>query len=170
MIVPEKIIAEIVATIPAIQVNAYMLLSPKYGDGDKKELNRWLSKKKDENAYPLVWLLPAKEDHQFYGKELVRKCQFIIATRESNEDLFNSERYLKAFDIVLLPLTEMLIQGLTRSQKTSLVGQDWTISKYPNYSEVDENFTIDLWDALKLDIEIRFNNNKCLGTINYGKV
>lgn len=173
MIVAEHRIRDIIAMIPAIRINDNFTLRPNFHWGDEKELNRWIQEKA-ENAYPLIWLLPSLDDVKGRGVELEKKCEFIIATREIHKDLFNDERYLNSFDTVLNPLTEDLIHGLNASSISDLIGQEWQTFKFPNYSNVDtytkkeKNGTIDLWDAIKLSIKVRFNNN-CLNTIKYGR-
>lgn len=168
MIISEHRIRDIIATIPEIRLNDDFTLFPKYHWGDEKELNRWIQEVK-EDAYPLIWLLPSPDNYKGNGKELEKNCEFIIATREKQEDLFNDARYINSFDTVLNPLTEKLIHGLKVSTISDLINQEWTINKYPNYSNADKNGTIDLWDALKLNIKVRFNDS-CLNTISYGKL
>lgn len=174
MIVAEHRIRDIVATIPVIRLNDDFTLKPNFHWGDEKELNRWIQEMKDD-AYPLIWLLPTPDDFKGRGAELEKRCEFIIATREINTSLFNDERYLNSFDTVLNPLTDDLIHGLNSSSISDLIGQEWQVNKFPNYSNVDKytktekNGTIDLWDAIKLSIKVRFNDN-CLNTIKYGRI
>ena len=170
MIVSEHTIRDIVATIPAIQINSNTLSKPKFHWGDADELNRYVQVMK-EGSYPLIWLLPSPDNYEgATGQDLTKECSFIIATRETRQSLFNNERYKTSFDLVLQPLTENLIHGLTVSNATSRIGDNWKILKLPNYSaESEKNGTIDLWDAISLTIDIRFNSNskKCLNPINY---
>ena len=131
MIVSEHTIRDIIATIPAIQINSNNLLKPKFHWGDEDELNRYVQLMK-EGSYPLIWLLPSPDNYEgALGQDLTKECSFIIATRE--------------------------------------IGDNWKILKLPNYSaESDKNGTIDLWDAISLTIDVRFNSNlKCLNTISY---
>ena len=169
MIVAEHTIRDIIATIPAIQINSNTLSKPKFHWGDADELNRYVQVMK-EGSYPLIWLLPSPDNYEgATGQDLTKECSFIIATRETRQSLFNNERYKTSFDLVLQPLTENLIHGLTVSNATSRIGDNWKILKLPNYSaESEKNGTIDLWDAISLTIDVRFNSNlKCLNTISY---
>ena len=124
MIVAEHTVRDIIATIPAIQINASKLSKPKFHWGDEDELNRYVQLMKD-NSYPLIWLLPSVDKYEgALGQDLIKECSFIIATRETRQAMFNNERY--------------------------------------------KNGTIDLWDAISLTINIRFNSNlKCLKSISY---
>ena len=163
MIITEHRIRDIIGTIPTIRLNVSESSKPFFHWGDKKELNRYLLKKPE--AYPLIWLLPTEENHIDRGRSVNKVCEFIIATRESRKDLYNDQRYLKSFDTILNPTTNKLIQGLTKSSISTRI-DDFTIFKFPNYSETDQNFTIELWDAIKLTINMNFNDN-CLKNIIY---
>lgn len=171
MIVAEHNIKDIVATIPEIRINDDISSSPSFHWGDEKELARYLLAKDEKEVYPLIWLLPTSDNYKNLGKELEKSCEFIIATREISKDMFNDKRYINSFDVVLNPITDRLIHGLKVSTISDIQGLDWEIIKFPNYSKNDKNGTIDLWDALKLIIKVRFtNNNNCLKPINYGKL
>lgn len=169
MIIVEHIVRAIVDTIPAIRLNASLTTTPKFHWGDEKELNRYVALKKEE-SYPLIWLLPESNEYKGWdGRKVVRDCTFIIATREIRKELFNDQRYIKTFDIVLNPLTEYLIHGLSTSSISDRGGDGWVIENFPNYSaESDKNGTIDTWDAIRLKISIRFYGGvECLKTIIY---
>ena len=165
MIVSEHRLREIVATMPEIRLNDSISNKPFFHWGDKVELNNYL-KTKEEAPYPLIWLLPTVDNYINRGKRLSKSCEIIIATQESRKDLFNDQRYILSFDTILNPTTDKLIQGLTKASISSVFG-DWEVFKFPNYSEADkDNVTIALWDAVKLTIEVEFNDG-CLGTIIY---
>jgi len=170
LIVTEHIIRAVVGTIPGIDLNPSNLgVKPKFHWGDEKELNRYVQLKKD-NSYPLIWLLPSPDNFEGGGQHATKSCTFVIATRETDESLYNDQRYIKTFDLVLNPLTDYLIQGLTKSTLTDVITRDWTITKFPRYSaDSDENGTIDIWDAVRLEIQVRFidGNINCLKDISY---
>jgi len=168
MIVSEHNIRDIINTIPAVCLNDSITQKAKFHWGDDKELNRYIELNK-EDSYPLIWLLPSPNHYKHRGKQLYKKCEFVIATREKVKDLFNDERYLKSFDVVLNPLTEKLIHGLKSSSISELNGEDWNIMNFPNYSNMDKNATIDLWDAVKLVIDVKFTEGGCLRDIKYEK-
>jgi len=170
MIVPEHSIRDIVNLMPVVQINKDLALKPKFHWGDEQELNRFIELKK-EGSYPLIWLLPSTEVH--YGsryQKVDKTCSFIIATRETRKELFNDQRYIKSFDLVLNPLADYLTYGLTVSNISDRVDNDFDLFKHPNYSaDTAENGTIDIWDAIKLDIKITFYDNiDCLKPIYYG--
>ena len=170
MIVTEHSIRAIVDTIPSIQMNDSVSQKASFHWGDKAELARYLKLKKDA-AYPLVWLLPSSDDYSGNGQQVDKDCVFVIATRETREDMYNDERYINAFATILNPLTDKLIHGLDVSTISDLGDREWSITKFPNYVEADKNYTIDLWDAIQLTISVRFNNtSNCLKSIDYGEL
>ena len=165
MIIPEYILRDIVKQIPAVVINSQITQKPQFGWGDKLELNRYLEKKKND-SYPLIWLLPTVENHHSDGDYCNKRLEIIIATLEEDENLYNPERYNQSFKIVLNPVTEQVIKGLTDSRVTKIIEAKWDVFKHPNYSDDDgkSNGTIALWDALKITFnEVEFNNN-CLNT------
>lgn len=171
MIVTEHVIRSIIETLPSIDLSPSKLgIQPKFHWGDELELNRYIQKKKDA-SYPLIWLLPSSDGHLGGGQNAEKTCTFIIATREMNDSLFNDERYKLSFDLVLNPVTDYLVQGLTKSSLTSVNSREWETKNFPHYSaDSEQNATIDKWDAKQLIIDVTFNGNdlKCLKTISYG--
>jgi len=168
MIVTEHSIRAIVDTIPTVRINNSLSKKPSFMWGNKEQLAAYLKNKKDA-AYPLIWLLPSADDYSGNGQQVDKDCVFIIAQRETRQDMYNDERYLKAFATILNPLTDNLIHGLDVSTISNLSDRDWSITKFPNYVEADKNYTIDLWDAIQLTISVRFNNTSdCLKAISYG--
>lgn len=171
MIVTEHNIRAIVDTIPSIRINDSLTRKPSFHWGDKAELDRYL-KLKEDAAYPLIWLLlPSPDSYSGNGQEVNKDCVFIIAQRETKQDMYNDERYVNAFATILNPLTENLIHGLDVSTISNLSNRLWVTTKFPNYVEAEKNYTIDLWDAVQLTISVRFNNTSdCLKAISYGEL
>ncbi len=171
MIVTEHNIRAIIDTIPAVRINDSLSKTPSFMWGNKAHLSKYLTKKKDA-AYPLIWLLlPSPDDYTGNGQQVDKDCVFIIAQRETRQDMYNDERFIKAFATILNPLTDRLIHGLDVSTISNLLTREWTITKYPNFQDADKNYTIDLWDAIELTISVRFNNtSECLKAIDYGEL
>ena len=170
IIVPEYILEDIVELMPTITYPDSVERNIKFGYGDKKELNRYLALKQDA-SYPLIWLLmPERETLTYQFSKDERDCRFIIATLEDRADLFNSQRYRGAFDQFLIPVANLLIEGIQSASTTRFANTDELgMVKHPNYSEEsdsNESGSIELWDALRLDCRIEFNNS-CLRQIKW---
>ena len=85
--------------------------------GDKKELNKYLSLKKND-SYPLVWLLsPSAESHIDNSSRVERDCSIILATLETRTD-YNPQRYEGSFSQVLNPVTDYIVQGVRSASQT----------------------------------------------------
>lgn len=170
MIVTEERIRDIVSQMPKIEINPDYSAYPKFHWGDRKELVKFIEINK-EDSYPLIWLLLGEEHHIDRGFLCERECMFVIATRETNKSLLNHERFEKAYKIVLNPVLDLLLQGLDNSSVSRIVNANWRVQRMPDYTESyykndNDNYTIDLWDALKLEVLVEFNNN-CLNKITW---
>ena len=166
MIVIEDMLRDLFAQIPSIQINANNTVKPTFSWGKKEELNRYIEKYKSA-LYPLIWLLPDEDTHNILSDMVTRKVTLIVATLETREELFNPQRYEGSFKTVLNPLVDYIVQGLQNSNATRIIDTDAIrVFKEPNYSESDENGTIDKWDAIRLECNVEFNNN-CLNTLKW---
>ena len=167
MIVVEHILRDIFAQIPEIRIDDNLSVTPKFGWGDKKELDRYLLKMGNK-WFPLIWLLPNTDKHTERGQRVERTCNIVICTLEERLYLYNDQRYLLSYDTVLNPLTNYVIQGLENSSVTTLRDGE-EIFKHPNYSDTEakkKSATIELIDAVRIDCDVEFNNN-CLKTIKW---
>ena len=170
MIIVEDKIKAIVELVPVIQVNATYSSKPKFHWGDRHELIKYLKIKKD-NAYPLVWLMLGEDEHFDNGLLCTRDCVFVIATRETNKDLLYDDRFLKSYQTVLNPVLKNLVDALKNSSTTRLVDGSYRVERKPDYTESyykndNDNYTVDLWDAIRLSISVEFNSN-CLNPIKW---
>lgn len=166
MVVVEHKLRDLVQLMPEIVINENYSNTPHFGWGTKEELNRNL-KEYGSNIYPLIWLLPSVDNYKHKRDETVKKCHFVIAALEEKVDLLNRDRYNYNFDIVLNPLTNRLIEGFKKSSTTDILNDDISIFKRPNYTEKDS--LIDLWDAVEVEIDVKFNNN-CLRDIKWQSI
>ena len=167
MIIVEDRLREIIDQIPAIEINENVSQKPKFHWGDGKELNKFLTvNNKEQDVYPLVWLLPSADNHIERGNLCQKRVSIVIATRETEKDLLADERYGLAFKLVLNPLLDYVIQGLNNTSICRIEGESWTVERRPDYTENGENYTIDRWDAIILTADVEFNNH-CLKTITW---
>lgn len=168
MIVVEDRILEIVSGMPVITLNDEHSSKPFFHWGDRHELEKYLSLMK-EDTYPLIWLMPSKDLHIENGRLCIKECTFIIATRETRKDLLNNERYELSYKLILNPVLDHLVQGLGYSTISRFTDGEYEVERLPDFTESyykndNDNYTIDLWDAIKLTCEVEFNDN-CLNQI-----
>lgn len=165
MIVFEERLAELLNTLPNVEVNNASY--PVYFNwGTKEVLNKYLSVTQG-NAYPLIWLVDGTDEQNVARKEVARNnTRLILAINKASVDLFNPDWYQSDYKNVLNPLAENVIKALDRSS-ISRLSNDYQIQRFPNYTENgEENATVDVWNALTIDCDITFNNN-CLKPFKY---
>ena len=156
IIVPELILTKVVENMQPIKGNVVH-----FHYGNKDELNRYLDTFK-EQVYPLIWLLPFKENHN--TNEVTGRCEFIVAVNFSQEDKerLNNERLMYSFGELLIPTVEEFYKRLGLNSNVLHDNTDVDLMKYPNYRETKGNTpdSVHLWDALTLSLNMSFFN-KC---------
>lgn len=164
MIVFEERLAELLNTLPNVEVNNTSY--PVYFNwGTNDVLNKFLSVAKN-SVYPLIWLVNGEDSYDVTRKEVSRNARLIIAIQKASVDLFNPDWYQTDYKLVLNPLAENVVKALDRSS-ISRIANEYQIQRYPNYTQNNaDNATVDVWNALTIDIEIVFNNN-CLKPFKY---
>jgi hypothetical protein len=172
MIVIEHKLAEIFDGIPEISLSGTNTTKKaSFSWGSKEDLDAYI-KESGSNCYPLIWLLPSEEKDNRRADTMTSRCVFILATLEMDRSKFNGSRWMDSFNETLNPLSEYIKKALDLSATTILIDpEDVTQLKKPNYSEVDrgeksDGGTIDLWDAIRLEVEVEFNNN-CFKSIRW---
>lgn len=162
MIVIEHKLRDIIDTFPEVELSgSNTMVKPFFSWGTKEALDKYIKGYKS-SCYPLIWLMPSEEIENRRAELVTSNLTLIIATLEVEQELYNAQRYVKSFDKTLLPLSEMLKKSFDLSSNTRLVSpENIRQYKFPNYSEEGEdgNKLIDLWDAIKIEVEVEFNNN-----------
>jgi hypothetical protein len=159
MIVPESIVTQIISTIEPLEFNGKTLI-PTFHYGNKDELTRFLETFKDD-VYPLIWMLPSVENHDI--AQVSQTVDFIIAVNFQKKDrnVLNNKRIDQNFKGLLIPLAEKFMFRIARNKNASYDNKDFTLMKYPNYAETndDKPDSIHYWDALTLSLKMSFYNN-----------
>jgi len=155
MIVSEDKFALAFEQLPPIQ-----MFKPRYESGNDLHLNKYLKEMADSSTspYPLIYQVSNKDDGNDNAQTTKGKFVFILATREKKTELLNSNRLKMSFKNVLIPLAENMF---TLFKKAGIFNWDgtYTIEKFYNYGDGDKNKTIDIWDAIRLTVELEINNN-----------
>jgi len=171
LIVPEYKLRDIISQMPSIDYGGDIgVYDIQFGWGSKKSLNKYLDKKGDD-SYPLIWLLnPSKKTYKDQSSLVERDCSLIIATLETRKDMDDEERFDAAFKIVLNPIADLIIQGVRSANTTMFLNDNkQDVFDFPDYSDESSGSTsgtIALWDAIRLDCRIEFNNS-CLNDIKW---
>ncbi len=170
MIIVEERLQELFATLPTITV-AGKAHQPLYDFGSHKDLLRYMnSERKEKGAvqYPLVWFeTPVTTPEVRNGNLEGVGISLILATLTKSQ-FSNRARLDITIKPTLEPLRDDVINALNKSGFTTIVNDkqiDRTI--YYNYGvDEEQTQTTDIWDAIKLDLQINMTSN-CLRNINY---
>jgi hypothetical protein len=111
--------------------------------------------------------MPYEEEHLNQRRVKVSNMTLILAV-ETNTQMLNSERMERTFKPILYPLLDDILRVL-RVANTVSVNGEYRATKFPNYSDDtngEESGFVDIWDAVKLQLDCTFNNN-CLREIKF---
>jgi len=125
--------------------------------GTQKDLLAFLKLRKNNySPYPLIWLeTPYIESHGM--KEVdVSGMKLVIATRTSKTHT-PKQRKETTFKELLVPVFNQVKDAIRLSNTTSN-DQKYTVTKFYNYGENNENIVDDIWDALKIEFDITIND------------
>ncbi len=159
MIVIEEVLMEVFSLIPERNWSYNNIDNitpkPKYHFGDSKEANRFINNK-GVSSYPLIYQTSTTQiDTKKYTETTL---QLVLATRNENTSLYNTERWATSYKNVLLPLLDDVKACLEGCGVTAF-DYVYEVSKVPNYSETeskDKNTFVDIVDAITLSVDIRF--------------
>lgn len=161
MILFEKRAGELIGTMAPVQVNGNLTTSVKFYWGDEEDLQLFIKKTGNENYFPLIWLVTGRDEYP-RSNRVRRKAEFVILTRETDRELLNTERIERSFNYVLNPITNSLVELLSKSTISNIVDNKYYTQKFTNYSSSergkDKNLVNDIWDAIKLTCEVEFND------------
>lgn len=168
-IIVEKRLAEIFEYMPSMKMNEADTTSydVTFGYGSAKELNAFLKSKENESVhpYPLIWLLyPLVEKHN-KTEVILERANFILAVN-NKAVMLNEQRINETYTKVLMPLYDNMRKCLKRANISNL-NEELELTKFPNYGSTpnqEEHVTTDVWDALKVVLNVRINN-VCLKAI-----
>lgn len=161
-----KQLDEIFSTLPELDVEGAMF-KPYFDYGSHEDLLRRLKdNRKIDVKYPLIWLQnpytlrKVKQEPYWVKAEMT----LILATLTSR-NASNKERVNETMEKVLEPLHNNVIRALNYSGITKI--EDYDDEVYFNYGPTETEST-DIWDAIKIDIEISFKTGNCkIKNINY---
>jgi hypothetical protein len=158
-----------------------------YHWGNQQELNRYLIRKgeniQSENSikepaeekkykYPLIWLVLPNTGTKYEADWIIHRKTRLVISKNTKSDLLNDVRWNISFDLLTNIANTLLnkIEGVyMQIYKTTGNIPQVSITKYPNYSTNEkENKTIDIWDALVIDLDLIVKTN-CITTeiLNY---
>jgi len=159
MIVVEEILAEIFTQLPKYKDSKNKEFEIKYEWGSEKDLTLFL-KTISGNKYPLIWLVQGKQTDDVFKHSAERNLRLILAKNSEQKTNRNPTVFKSDFKDCLNPLLENVLKCFTSSRVTSIINNGQIeVDRRANYTEEskeDKTFTIDYWNAIILDITVRF--------------
>lgn len=160
MIVVQERLTELFDALDDIQGH-----KPVFDSGTDVYLNRLLTGyfKEGRTPYPLIWMLPSDESEDEYLGRVTKRAEFILCTRNDNVDMYMPQRLATSFLNVLIPLYDAILVEIDKSTFAKYDNRNVIRQLYPNYAVNEKsNKTIDVWDAIKLTIDLEiFKDNNC---------
>lgn len=166
-IIVEDVLEKVLDYLPLMDKNG-VSYKPLFKIGDHKELLAFFKQTQGNSNYPLIWLeMPFEENHINRKRVKLDSLNFILAVETNTEMLYNER--LKSTFLILNDLLDNVLHCFTQANTISY-DLNFNISKYGNYSDVEtsgvETKFSDIWDAVKLTINLEINNN-CLREIKF---
>lgn len=127
----------------------------KWGNKDHLLKQIELFSKSLQTPYPLIYQTSNVSNQG--NDECEVSLSLVLACRNTNVDLTNEERWAMSFRNILNPLTQNIENILKRSGQITWNG-NYRKTDFPNYGNGEENFTIDKWDAVLLELTIKISN------------
>ena len=169
MIIVEKRLAELFATLPVVTVseaNSNVDYSVFFQYGDVADFDLYL--KQESQKYPVLWLETGfDETHNTDRGEVTVNLSFKIATSALKATLLNQQRIETTFGQVLFPVLESVRKAFERSNIVNLQDREWEIVKFYNYGDADGTEQTEIIDAIQFNVTLAINED-CLKPFNYG--
>jgi hypothetical protein len=171
IVVVEDILTELFALLPLATFANAKTAPITFSWGNDKDLAKYLKLRLSKVNYPLIWLVTGDEIENRMANVILRKCRLIIAINSIRETEINPSIWETDFRLTLNPLKENVLIALQNSGKTRIVNPDKvTVRREPNYCDEGTNKakTIDIWNAIVLDLEVEFNSRtNCFQEIQF---
>lgn len=181
MIIVEEQLSKAFSTLPPLggypateETEAIEPFNPVYKWGNEAHLIRQiiLYNKNRSVPYPLIYQISNSDNDENNKNYTTTDLVLILATRNTETDELNEERWALNFQNILFPLAKNIETLFTKSPMFVWDGE-FKKTTYPNYGGENnteknkKNHTIDIWDALKLEFRGLKIKNTCVGTIKY---
>lgn len=142
---------------------------PNYKWGNDQHLNQLLKAYTNDPTkavYPLIYNVSNRTSQNEARKESELRLSLVIATRNNEKDLLNANRWATSYKNVLFPMVQNIVKCFYQA---GIFMWDETLDLYefPNYGNGKENKTIDIWDALRMDLTITIQGDRCIKTIKF---
>ena len=165
-IVVQDVLQQIIDNLPEFQINETDTGKVYFDFGSKERINEYI-KATQGNNYPLIWLLPDKNDNNTSSNIVTRKISIIVSSIENRLELPNKDRIEDTFKKTLFPIRDYLVHSLRNSGATKLKDSLVRTYEFPRYILKDDEGTIDNWDAIRIECDVDFIRDKCIKSFTW---
>lgn len=153
----EEILAEQIALMPEVTINANVSRKPSFGWGDTDDLRAFLAQYR-ENHNPLIWSVPKEAGDSGIPGLFLRPVELNLCVVESNKDLLNGKRLDpdRSFKKVLRPMWEQLERRFSLSSLTMTTEMP-AVMLMPNYKVGGEHEAQYIWDVMKMKFNVNYS-------------
>lgn len=171
MLVPEEIMAEIIAGVPPI-IKDGRTFPIRYEWGAKEDFDLYLSTA-EKPLYPIVWM--EQDKHDGNNVQRTRQTKLLIAINSNNPQARNPHVWRTEFREILTPLTEKVIKAIERSGICFIERDRYSVYYEANYptrasyttTEVGSE-AADIWNVVVLEMTLVFTGATiCVQKPNY---
>ena len=136
---------------------------PVFRAGTEDDLRKFLKvkRKTGERYYPLVWLETPLDETQ------ETELRIILATLNRKTDMGNFDRLDWTFEATLDPLFKNVMKALKRSRVFKMTADQYITNNYNGTRIFNYVVTPDIWDALTMDVGVRYTKGCKVKTINF---
>lgn len=162
MIVVEEKLTEIFEQLPEIDG-----FNPIYKWGNEFHLQQQLElySKANTSPYPLIYQTSNKSVQHSFAKTCDASLKLVLACQNTDVSLTNEERWAMSYRNILYPLLNNIELAFDKCGAIVWNG-DYDMQEFPNYGNGKDNFTLDVWDAIVVDVKIQILD-ECIGKINF---
>lgn len=153
----EDLMAEQVALMPAVVINANVSRVPSFGWGDSDDLRKFLAYHQEKHN-PLIWSVPRPSTPSGTPGLFTRTAELNFCVIEDKSELLNEVRLQpgRSFKKVLLPMWEQFRRRLDLSDMTMREDEPG-VQLFPNYKLGDEHEAQFIWDVMKLTFTVNYS-------------
>lgn len=162
MIVVEEKLTLIFEQLPTIDG-----FKPIYKWGNEFHLKQQLElySKAKTSPYPLIYQTSNLSKQKIFEDTCEATLKLVLACQNTDVSLTNEERWAMSYRNILYPLVRN-IETCFNLAGAILWDGDYTMQEFPNYGNGKDNFTLDVWDAIVIDVKIGITN-ECIRQIEF---
>lgn len=151
MIVVEEKLTELFEQLPLIDG-----FKPIYKWGNEFHLQQQLKiySEAKVSLYPLIYQTSNLSKQHTFAETCDATLKIVLACQNTEVNLTNEQRWEMSYKNILYPLLRN-IETCFRSAGIIVWDGDYNMQEFPNYGNGKDEFTMDIWDAIAIEVKIQ---------------